>query len=79
MLFTAQDLEQYGDGGGFKGNAINFEGTILSFHVRVGIGELENGAHIRNVQVDVDVGTAGYRCAGLNQKVLEIEKRETLK
>jgi hypothetical protein len=46
----------------------------------MGIGELENGAHIgkRNVQVDVDVGTAGYRISRLSQRVSKIGQRRAL-
>ena len=68
MLFTAQDLEQYGDSGGVKANSIDEEPFILIFHVRMEILELMNSPHSRHFQVNVDIGTARHRFPGLNDK-----------
>ena len=43
-------------------------GIILVFRVRVGLQELDGGAHKRNVQVDIDISASRYRFAGLNDK-----------
>ncbi len=72
ILSPAQDLEQHGNSGRFKVDAIDEEsraGIILVFCVRVGIWELENDTHELNVQTDIDVGTAGCGIARLSHKV----------
>lgn len=47
-------------------------GSILVFCVRVGLRELDDGAHNRDVQVDIDISATRYRFAGLNDKSLEV-------
>jgi len=74
-------LEQHGDSGRYKVNAINEEsraGSILIFCVRVGIWGLDNGAHDRHVQVDIDIGATGLGPTGLSDKSFKVRMEEDL-
>ena len=68
-------MEQHGDSGRIKADAINEESReviILIFCVRVGIWGLDNNTHDRHVQVDIDIGAAGYGTTGLSDKGFKV-------